>query len=214
MKKNRTNNSLTKYAVMTIVFVSSVVLLGISLSYAYFTATFSGVGETAPGNAAVLNVTTTLTTVPVINAARLALIESTEYKSKAEKISFSVTNEATSNINAKYTIKMVEMSMSKNLFSQYFKWKIIINEGSPNEQSFTGNFADSNITEEGTTELDKVTELTKILVGEEEALTLKANSTDQITFYMWLENAENIDQMYLTNGDFQGKLSLDAVPSK
>lgn len=213
-KKEIPNKSLTKYSIMVIVFVISVILLGVSLSYAYFTAYFNGISDTTPGKAAILDVTTTLTSVPVINAARLALIEAPEYKEKAEKIEFSVTNEATSNINAKYTLKLVEMSLTKNLFSQYFKWKIVVNEDTSEEKSFTGDFSDESITPEGTNELDKVTDLTKMLLNEDEALTLEINKTDQIKFYIWLENAENIDQIYLTNGEFQGKLSMDAVPTK
>lgn len=213
-KKDIPNKSLTKYSIMVIVFVISVIVIGISLSYAYFSAYFDGISDTAPGQAAILDVSTTLTSVPVINAARLALIEATEYKEKAEKIEFTVTNEATSNINAKYTIKLVEMSLTKNLFSKYFKWKIVVNEGTAEEKIFDGDFSDENIAQEGTTELDKVTDLTKILLNDGEALTLTVNKTDQIKFYLWLENAENIDQIYLTNGEFQGKLSMDAVPTK
>lgn len=208
------NKEITKYSVMVLVFVLSIVVIGVSLSYAYFTANFTGQNDTGLNKAATLNVTTTLTTAPVIDSSQLALIESTEYITKGEKISFEITNENTSNVNAKYTIKLVEMSLSQNLFSKYFKWKLVINEGTATEKEFNGNFADETKAPEGTSGKEEITELTKKLIAEEEALTLSIGQTDNVVFYLWLENEADVDQIYLTEGTFKGKLSMDAVPTK
>ena len=79
------------------------------------------------------------------------------------------------------------MSLSKNLFSKYFKWKLIINEGTATEKEFTGTFADETLASEGTEDNTELTDLTKILVSDEQALTLDVGQTDDIKFYIWLE---------------------------
>lgn len=214
MENNTQKRETKKYLVMVVVFVLSIVVIGVSASYAFFSASITGNGEVPSSSTGTLNVTTTLTNTPAINSTELVIIDAAEYKTKGEKIEFSVTNQNTSNVNAKYTIKLVEMSLSKKLFSKYFKWELVINEGTEGEKKFNGNFADAAIAAEGNEDSTLVTNLTKILVPEEEALKLNVSQTDQIKFYIWLENDVNENQLYLTEGTFNGKLSLDAVPSK
>ncbi len=206
-----------KNTIKIFVFVCSILVFGVSVSYAYFTANMVGNSTTSHNQGGVLDVTATLSSVPVINAAQLALIEPTEYLTKGEKVTFSVTNTNNSTLKAKYTIKLVEMSLSKNLFSKYFKWALIVNTAAGDTKTYTGDFADATITPEGTeiTADDvEVTGLTKVLISDEDAIALDINSTDNLSFYIWLENDAHVDQLYLTNGTFTGKLSLDAVPTK
>lgn len=213
-KENTPENSIKKYSIMVIVFVISIVLIGVSVSYAYFSARFSGESNAPGAETAILNVTTTLTTTPAIDNAELAIIDASEYLTKSEKVFFTVTNETTSNIKGKYNVKIVNMSLSKNLFSKYFKWKLVVNEGTASEKEFTGTFADEAVASEGTEDNTEVTNLTKVLVTDEEALVLDIGQTDDMKFYIWLENDDNVNQLYLTKGSFSGKLSMDAVPTK
>ena len=89
-----------------------------------------------------------------------------------------------------------------------------------------GNFAgntdehpegtDINVTvdEEGNrtiSETDMVNVGTKELMAENEAILLKVGETHQLKFYLWLENDDKVDQLYLTDGQFEGKLSIEAV---
>lgn len=124
---------------------------------------------------------------------------------------FSVTNNSTSEVNANYTIELVEMSMTRNLSSKYFKWALVINPGA-DEQVITGDFLDTSIGTEGNNNTTEVTGLTKTLISTEDALPLNIGATDNIEFYIWLENDDIVDQLYLTNGDFSAKLSLNAFP--
>jgi len=206
-------NSLMKSTVTTIIFIVSIMVFGVSISYAYYTANFKGNSEVPSSTAAQLDVTTTLTTVPVINAAQLAIIEPSEYLTKGEKVSFSITNEATSNVKAKYVIKIVEMSLSENLFSKYLKWSLVVNHADGTSKTFNGDFSDESHAE-GNSSTTKVDKLSKTLIADDEAIVLNIDSTDQLTFYIWLENDDTVDQLYLTNGDFQGKISMNAVPTK
>lgn len=212
--ENTPKNRMVKNGVLISVLIISIIVIGISFSYAFYTAGIVGNSKINQNSAAKLNVTTTLTSTNAISAAELALIDSSEYLTKAEKVSFSVTNNNDSTIKAKYTIKLEELSLSKNLFSKYFKWALVINGGLENEKVFTGDFADESISLEGNSDTTMVTNLSKILITDEEALLLDINATDSIEFYIWLENDPILDQLYLINGNFSGKLSLDAVPSR
>jgi len=210
----RKNSTLQKYTILAVVLVFVIVLVGFGMSYAFFSISFTGNGEVPSSSAATLNVTTTLTNAKAIDTHELAIIDAAEYKTKGEKVEFAVTNQSTSNVNAKYTIKLVEMSLSKKLLSQYFKWELVINEGSENQKIFRGNFADATLASEGNNDSTQVSNLTKQLITDADALSLNISQTDQIKFYIWLENDSSVNQLYLTEGTFSGKLSMDAVPSK
>ncbi len=208
MKKN---HSIKTYTVIAVLFVVSLVVLAVSVSYSFFNIRVSGeVQKKTPDGAGDFLVTSTLNDSDIINAAELALIDGTNYLTEAESVSFSVTNSVDSDVNAKYTIDIDEMSLSKNLASKYFKWVIIVN----GEEKARGDFADETIAPEGTSDTTLVENLTKHLITEENALSLNIGATDNLVFYMWLENDEAVDQLYLTNGTFKGKLSMSAVPSK
>lgn len=203
-----------KVMIVACVFVIAIVLLGISLTYAYFTVRYTGSGTVTPNAAAKMNVTSTLTSATAINASQMSLINADEVGTKAKTVNFSVTNANDSNVNAKYTINLVDFSFSKNLSSKYFKWKLVVNPGKGTERTITGDFLDSAIASEGTSDTTVVSNLTKVLVPETNALPLSIGATDNLIFYIWLENDPVIDQIYLTNGSFNGKLSLEAIPSK
>ena len=213
MKQSEGSN-LKKYTVIVIIFVISIMVIGVSVSYSFFNISVEGSKDVPPSTAAPFEVTTTLNDATAINAAQLALIDGSTYEDNAEKVSFSVTNSSSSGAKAKYTIDLVEMSITKNLASKYFKWALVVNPEGDNRQVFTGDFADASIGAEGNSDTTLVEGLTKTLLSEEEALTLDIGATDNLDFYIWLENDDSVDQLYLTNGDFSGKLSMNAVPTR
>ncbi len=212
--EKKEGSSLKKYTIIVIVFVVSIMVIGVSVSYSFFNISVEGSKDVPTSTAAPFEVTTTLNDANAINAAQLALIDGSTYEDNAEKVSFSVTNSASSGAKAKYTIDLVEMSISKNLASKYFKWALVVNPEGEKRQVFTGDFADSTIGSEGNSDTALVEGLSKTLIGEEDALTLDVGATDNLVFYIWLENDDAIDQLYLTNGDFSGKLSMNAVPTR
>lgn len=199
---------------ITIAIIVGIILLGVGASYAVYTANISGQRNLNQTTAATLNVTSSLTgSNTTINTDDLGLIDASEYETKAETLTFTVTNQNTSTIPAKYTINITDMSLSKNLFSQYFKWAIKVND----TLVANGNFADASKVSEGYTLQTgdtPLTGLTKPLLTSNQARSLAIGATDTIILYVWLENDSNVDQLYLTNGTFSGKLSVDAVPNK
>lgn len=210
--KKLKKKSFVKNTVLISVLVVSIIVIGISLSFAYFTMSIQGSSDTGNNQAAILNVTTTLTTADAINATSLAIIDGSEYLTKAESIEFTVTNNTDSNVNALYTINMTDITISKNMLSQYFKWALVINSDTSN--AITGSFQDLSLADEGNSDTSTVTMGSKVLIADENARSLSIGATDTITLYLWLENDNNVDQLYLTNGTFSGKLSLNATPVK
>lgn len=218
-EKNSTKNTFFNSAMRIIIFVLAIVIFGVSTSYAYYVANIKGQASVDESKTAVLNVTTTLENAPAISASKMTIINAADYLTKAQKVDFSITNQSTSNVKAKYTLKLVEMNITKNLSSKYFKYAVIVNAGKNNEKTFTGNFLDEeNIAPENTSVTkdnpETVTGLTKNLIDEDNALILDIGSTDTLSFYIWVENDDNVDQLYLTNGNFSAKLSIDAYPTK
>ena len=193
-------------------FVLLIVVAGITISYAYYTLNMRGSTTTDTNQAANLNITTTLTGTTAINTSNLVLIDGTDL-SKAEKVSFSVTNNTDSTVDAKYTINLIDMSLTQNLFSKYFKWALVINGDTTNK--IVGDFQDeTGVIQEGETSTTSQTVATKNLITEENALPLAIGATDIIDFYIWLQDDDNVNQIYLTSGTFSSKLSLNAFPSK
>lgn len=196
--------------ISTSILVFSLVIITMSVSYAYFSVSFRGTASVSNDSAAKFNVTSTLNNATAITADKMNLIEASAVTTSAKKVDFSVTNPSTSTVSAKYTLKIVSGSISKNLCSKYFKWRLVKGTSQIAEGNFAG--AVSGVTE-GTTTTDQAS-FTKELLGSSNAQTLAAGGTDNLTLYLWLENDAAANQLYLTNGSFSGKLSLEAVPVK
>ena len=192
------------------ILVSSIIIIGLSLTYAYFETTYTGSENVTGNKAATLNVTTNLDTANVINATEIPLINSGDVESKAQKFTFTVTNNNNSTVKAKYSVKLSNYSISKNLQSKYFKWKLVINpSGSTPKSTATGTFA--NGSEPTSSANDLVSNLNMNLISN---VDLTIGATDTLNFYIWLENDATTNQLYLNSGTFNGKISVTAVPSK
>ena len=211
MEKKKNNNRISKKAyILMAVLIISIIVLGVSITYAYFTLNVRSNATTPVNKAAKMNVTTTLESAEEIVASRIPLISSTDVNTSAQKVTFSVTNHDDSNVKAKYTIKLTNTQITKNLASKYFKWRLVITHEDNSTDTFNGNFIDSNVTE-GDSSKDILNIGTKELMSSSDAITLDINKTDSIVFHLWLENDEAVDQIYLTEGSFQGRLALDAI---
>ena len=195
------------------ILVSSIIIIGLSLTYAYFETTYTGSENVTGNKAATMNITTNLDSGIAINASELSLINANSVESSAKKVSFTVTNNSNSTVKAKYTVKLSNYSITKNLQSKYFKWKLVIkNGGSQVGNPFTGTFGGSQEPSNGVR--DQVNNLNMNLISDNQAVEIAAGTTHNLDFYIWLENDAAVNQLYLTNGSFNGKLSVSAVPIK
>ena len=209
MKNDKKITSNKKLLISSFVVTLSIIIFGISVTYAYFSLLFEGSLTVDNNIAATLNVSSNLTSLTdAINASQMSLISKEEIESKAKKVEFNVKNESTSNVNAKYLVKLVDFSLTKNLSSKYFKWRLVINPGL-NQKVIDGNFLDDKIAPEKTSSTELASNLTKEIATN---LPLNINQTDNLVFYIWLENDSADDQLYLTNGSFSAKLAIEASP--
>lgn len=209
--KNEMKNHLIKIGVLVV----AIITIGISLSYAYYSANMSGESELPSTTAARLDLTSTLTDAQVINNAKLSLTNPSDVKTKAEKVEFAVQNANTSTVAGKYYVYLTDIKLTKNLYSEYFKWQLVRVTGSNESEIASGNFATAvrvgNMTEG---EASNVLTTAEDIGLNKVALQIPVNTTDNLIFRVWLENDENVNQVDLTNGSFQGKLKIEATPVK
>ena len=204
MKEKNTSNY-TK----VIILVVALIVLGISTTYAYFTSQITGGPSTTILKAGNLKIETNLESVSAINNTKIKLINENDKATSAEKVTFYVKSTAESTVDAKYYLYLKDISLSKNLYSNYFKWELLQN----NEIVGSGTFGTATRTDTATSgEAENVSTTAADIALNKEALSLAKNSNDTIIFRIWLENDETINQIDLTNGSFSGRLYLEAVP--
>lgn len=210
-QKKEIKNHLVKIGVLLI----AIVILGVSLTYAYYNAKLSGESNVDNQKAANFKVTSTLTSANVINDAKMSLIDAANINTEADKVEFSVTNDVTSTVSGKYFVYLTELKISKNLYSKYFKWQLVRKTSGGESIIDSGDFSkairtDATVPGEATNVLTTVQDIGLNKV----ALVIPKSTTDNLIFRIWIENNPSENQVDLTNGAFEGKLKIDATPSK
>lgn len=209
-EKTELKNHLIKIGVL----VAAIVLLGVSLTYSYYSANKKGTGNVDETSAGRLDVTSTLTTAPAISNTNLQLIDATNVSSSAEKVEFSVTSANTSTVNGKYFVYLTNLKLSKNLYSKYFKWQLVRKTSSGESEIAKGTFASAVRSDEVVPgEAAKVLTTAEDITLNSTVLTIAPNSQDNLVFRLWLENDNAINQVSLTEGQFSGKLKIEVAPS-
>ncbi len=215
-----TNREIKNHIIKISVLVLAIVTLGVSLTYAYYTAKFSGSTEIPNTTAAKFNITSTLQTAPAISNLKMSLIDADKIEEEADKIEFSVTNSEESTVSGKYFIHLINISLTKNLYSQYFKWQLVRKTDLGESEISNGTFenvtrTDQASEDEASNALTTVEDITLNKV----ALEIPAGTTDELLFRIWLENdpeenQANEEGIDLTEGSFSGKLRIEATPKK
>lgn len=212
--KKNTKSYLTKMIILIISFI----VIGISGTYAYFTMTTVGNPTETRATAGVFKVISSLENANAINNTRLRLIDNVDKETKAEKVTFTVTSLPESTVDARYYIRLKNIEISKNLYSSYMKWEIAKTTG---EVLAKGDFSqlsrdgeplanEENNVLTNAKDLDLTTS-TQTTTGED-GLVLVKKTQETLLFRIWLENDPNINQIDLMEGNFSGKLFLEAVP--
>ena len=201
-------------AMKIVILVIAIVVLGVSLSYAYYSANKSGNSNIDNTSAGKLDLSSTLTTASAISNAKLQLVDAANVANEAEKVEFSVTSADTSTVNGKYYIYLTDIQLSKNLYSNYFKWQLVRVTSTGESEIASGNF--ENVTRSDVpneTEDEKAVTTVEDMTLNSTVLTIAPNTTDQLVFRLWLENDPENNQIELTEGTFRGKLKIEATPS-
>lgn len=201
-----------------IILVVSLIVIGVSGTYAYFTMSLTGDPSETKATAGVFKVISSLEDVSAINNTRLRLVDAADKETKAEKLTFTVTSLPESNVDARYYIRLKNIELSKNLYSPYLKWEIAKNTGeilasgdfsqAQRDGAAATNEADNVLTNAKDIDLTASTQTTSGKNG----LVLTQKTTETLVFRIWLQDDPNTNQIDLTNGSFAGRLFLEAVP--
>lgn len=197
------------------VLVVSLIVLGISGSYAYFVSTIEGTPTKTTISSGKFEVTSSLESANAIKDLNLRLIDASEIETKAKTISFDVVSTEISTINAKYDVYLREISLSKNLYSADFKWELVKDNCESDCSLASGDF--STAVRKGTEasgEAANVVTNAQDMKLTTDSILLPKNTTQNLIFRIWLQNDPNRNQIELTSGSFQGKLSISAVPAE
>lgn len=207
--KNEMKNHIIKIGVLVV----SIVTIGISMTYAFYTAKISGNSEFDNVTAAEFHITSTLADSTAISNMKMSLIEPTNIAKSADKVEFSVTNSSTSTVSGQYYVYLINVKLTKNLYSKYFKWQLVRKTDLGESIIDSGNFEDVTRTDtplEGESDIAETT-VDKISLNKV-ALEIPKGTTDNLIFRLWLENDPDVNQVDLTNGAFEAKLKIEASP--
>lgn len=184
-------NSTKAYVLGALIITVSLVIIGVSMSYAYFV---NRVEEINPENKDVLitsgDLVMSFASSRTINATAVGLINDADITAKAEHTDFSVTLPSDAKANsAVYRIYLTDLNISNNLKSADLKWSLY-NGGT---SIANGDFASIG---------------TNTTLSLKENITINKGNTDAYVLYIWLSNDPDNNQTSLLNGSFSGKVGF------
>ncbi len=196
------------------ILVVAVITLGISISYAYYSAVISS-DVKFQEKAAKFDITSSLESAGSISNTKMSLIDAANVKTEADKVEFTITNANTSTVNGRYFIYLTNIEITKNLYHEDFKWELVRVTTTGENNIASGNFSTAVRSSTVTPgEADKVSTTAEDILLNKVALEIAPSSTDNLIFRLWLENDPVGNQIELTEGSFKGKLKIDASPIK
>lgn len=191
------------YVIICAIFVVSLLILGISLTYAFFETDISSNFTETKFTTGTFSMDTNLTDASVINATNMTLLNTDEVESKSEKINF--TAQAKNNTNAKFNIYLKNITISSNMIDSSFKWQLLAD----NKVISSGDFSD--ITKNGKLSTSKTsTNLIKYYDTYYLTKVGKFNGNNEMNFEirLYLLNS-SVDQSSLIDGTFEASAAIE-----
>lgn len=204
--ENNKDNTKKRIILSSLIIVVSIVIIGLSLSYAYYINTVIETNADKQGASLTSgNLSMDFTTSQLINATSASLIndanvlDSSNNNYTAFSISFANDNTVS---NASYNIYLTDIAMTENFKSSYVKWALYRADNTPIEE---GDF--SNVTLDGTgTGAHNASDIT--LASE----SISSNEgTKSYKLYIWLSNDPDNNQVSLLNGSLSAKVGFRAT---
>lgn len=194
--ENVENNAKKRLILASLIIVMSIIIIGLSLSYAYY---LNQVVEVNPENqkASITSgeLTMNFATERVINAISAGLVSDTDILTEADYTQFSVTLPSTAKVDsATYTLYLTELTITDNLKSNYVKWALY--DGNGTSEITNGTFLNA------TTGTDLTIDT---------GISISKGETDSYRLYIWLSNDENVNQIDLLNGSLSAKVGFRAT---
>ena len=203
------DNTKKRIILSSLIIVVSVIIIGVSISYAYYLNT---VEEVNPANQIVNfgssgELVMNLTTEQLIEANAADLINDADILSSNDYTAFRITlpSDAVA-ASANYNLYLTDIKMTNNFKSGYVKWALY---SSANEQLATGTFNDvtlsSSANSDGTYNAENITILNNLNINRGDTISYK--------LYIWLSNDPNYNQIELLNGSLSAKVGFRATTS-
>ena len=206
--KNTKDNTKKRIILGSLIIVMSIVIIGLSISYAYYLNT---IVEVNPGNQGT-NITSgklsmNFTTSQYINATAAGLINDEDVldPSNSNYTKFSVSFADDNSVSsATYNLYLTEISMTKNFKNEDVKWALY---NSSNSQIASGDFSAANLSStangDGTYNADDITLASSV--------TITPGTTNSYKLYIWLSNDSQTNQIDLLNGSLSAKVGFRAT---
>lgn len=190
------DNSKKRITLAALIIVVSVIIIGMSLSYAYYVNTIQEVRPENQGvNITSGELTMNLTTSEYIAANSASLINDADVTRDADYTSFSVTLPSDADADsATYSLYLTELTITDNLKSKYVKWALYNADGT--SMITSGDFQNAN----------SGTNLTL-----QDGISIAKGETNSYRLYIWLSNDPDVNQISLLNGSLSAKVGFRAV---
>lgn len=191
------------YIFGALIITLSIIIIGVSASYAYFvneveTKNPTNTGLSATSGDLVINFTTS----SLINADAASLINDSEVTSKAHYTGFAIDFPSNAKAaSASYNLYLTDIKMTSNFKSSYLKWALY--DG--NESVATGDFSGVTLSnlQNGLYDASNVALLNN--------RTVSRGTTTNYKLYIWLSNDPNNNQTQLLEGSISAKVAFKAV---
>lgn len=190
------NNMKKRIILSSLIIVMSIVIIGISLSYAYYLNTIQEINPSNQGTRVTSGeLTMNFTTTQYINANSAGLINDADVTSDADYTSFSVTLPSNSDAaSATYSLYLTELTITNNLKSKYVKWALYNASGT--SRIATGTFENA---------------ATGTNLTLQDGISISRGETDSYRLYIWLSNDDNVNQIDLLDGSLSAKVGFRAT---
>lgn len=189
------NNTKKRIILGSLIVVVSIVIIGISLSYAYYLNTVKEINPENQGTSITSGeLTMNLASEKYITASGASLINDADVLTQADYTSFSVTLPSDADApNASYSLYLTDLTITDNLKRPYVKWALYNADGTEKIASddFTSATSGTNLTLK-------------------DNITITKGKTDSYRLYIWLSNAQQ-NQIDLLEGSLSVKVGFRAT---
>lgn len=210
MKKQISNK---KYIIICCVFVVSLMIIAMSISFAYLKLDVSGVENATETKieTGTFDIKTSLTNVNAINATNIMLINEDEIEAKANSISFTVQAASTTNKAGKFNIYLKDIVISKGMIDSNFKWQLLMDGKIIGDGNFA-NIENDGIASSTNTNTDTINYYDTFYLKEDIEFNGFNESTLELRVY--LLNDSSVNQNNLLNGTFEAKIGIEGYSAE
>lgn len=205
MKKKLSNK---KYFIICCVFVVSLAIIAMSISFAYIKLEISGIENVTETKieTGTYDIKTSLTSASAFNVTNMMLINESEIETKANSISFTAQAASTTNKPGKFNIYLKDVVISKGLIDVNFKWQLLMDDKIVGNGSFN-DIEVNGVASTTTANTDTVNYYDMFYL--KEAIDFNYFNESTLELRVYLLNDSTLNQNNLLNGTFECKVGIE-----